>query len=264
MICNLTNVTDTEITLDDLRGTVIAPGETVDGLAFGEAELRASTSVATALLSGSLTLFDGFLTYTGNQALDLIRGYATQRTVDGKPITTVSDRPANTYRCFMGRGDDITSNPPVIGGGTPLVFDVAPGDAQVVNIHFADDVFIKDGEISFINAVLNTHLDVDVICPPNIPFPSPTHTGTLDRVGSSFVPNPTNTGAYMTAPVEVRLFRFINRMHLLGSGTREVHSPEPFQLFTPYFLRFTLTNPAGNDKNVQGGIVIGMYRVRTI
>lgn len=264
MIRNVTNTSPNPITLDDLSGALVNPGQTIDGLAFGEEMFRNSASIINGLMTGVLSVSDGSATYTGAPAVDFIRGYATQFTIDGKPITTSSDRPANTYRCFSGRGDDIVSNPKKIGLGPDITFDVAPGATQSVDCHFVDNVFVKDGAIRYTNAVPDTTLSVDVICPAGIPFPSPTKTGTLDLVGSTWTPNTHGTGAFMTAPVEVILFRFINHMHLIGSDREPISSPESFQLVTPYFLRFTLVNSVNNPVNVQAGVMMGMYRYKTL
>lgn len=152
-----------------------------------------------------------------------------------------------------------------IGQGDPIHLIVNPGESASINVRFVDDVDIRDGKIRYLNAGFDSHLDIDVVCPANVPFPSPTCTGTLDRVGGQFVPNTTGTGAYMTAPVEVTLFRFINGMHLVGSEELDdIDSPEPFMLYAPYFLKISI----GADPEITGplkaAVTIGMFRKKTV
>jgi hypothetical protein len=140
-----------------------------------------------------------------------------------------------------------------------------PGQSAVLDVKFADDVYIRDGEIRYLNAGFDSHLTIEVFCPPNTLFPHPTKQGTLDLVNGSFVPNNTNTGVYMTAPVEVKLFRFINDMHLVGADSKnEINSPEPFLLNYPYFLRFTLDADPDITGPLKAAVTIGMFRKKTI
>lgn len=119
--------------------------------------------------------------------------------------------------------------------------------------------------VSYLNAGFDSHLTIEVFCPLNTPFPHPTNQGTLDLVNGSFVPNNTNTGVYMTAPVEVKLFRFINDMHLVGADSRnEINSPEPFLLNYPYFLRCTLDADPDITGPLKAAVTIGMFRKKTI
>lgn len=262
-IRNLINVSANTIPLTDFNGVNVASGETINGLMFGEDILRNSESVHAALLVGDLKLNDGFIDYLGQSAVDLLRGYAAQLTKDGKPIYTSSDRPKDYYRCFSGKSDDIVGNH--IGTGTELRLVVNPGATASVDCKFVDTVYIRDGFVSYLDAGFDSHLTVDVICPANTPFPSPTHTGTLDLVGTQWVANTTATGAYMTAPVEVTLFRFINTMPLVGGeGKVDMQSPEPFTLNYPYFLRFILTSDTNNSTPVRAAVCVGMFRKKTL
>ncbi len=265
MIRNLTNISASNITLTDFAGIVIAAGATIDGLSMGESALKASNDIAINILNGNLTVSDGTATYATQSALDLIQNNGgDQRTIDGKRIITASDRPKDTYRCFMGRGDDLTTNPATIGTGPSLVFNVAPGQTSALDMKFKENVFVKDGTIRYLGASMDSFLDVWVICPPNTPYPDPTHTGSLDYVNGQFVANTTNTGAYTTSTAETPLFHFINTMHLLGDDRQPIESPEPFQIVYPYFLRFIVTNSASNTVNIQAGVMVGLYRSHTM
>lgn len=256
----LKNVTSGVLVLEDFHGLRVAAGEAFDGLAFGAETLRESASIQACLLAKQLELHDGYATYTDSRALAILNGYATQYTRDGKPITTVSDRPKDFYRCFSGRGDNIGAG--VIGGGAPLQFSVAPGDTQHIVVRFVDDVYIRDGEIKYEGASIGSTLTVDVVCPANTPFPSPTNTGNLDFVDGTFVPNTTNSGSDMTVGFDVVLLRLINGMHLLGSGQSAISSPEPVLLSSAYFMRYSVYAASGSQ--VLAVINIGMYRKQTV
>lgn len=262
MLRLLTNISNGTLTLTDFMGKVLETGETFDGLCFGEQQLRDSASIQINLLNGSLKLNDGQQDLFGQLAVDLLRGYATQVTRDGKQIVTSSDRPKDHYRCFTGRGDDLVAN--TVGTGEHLHLVATAGQVATVNCKFVDDVYIRDGHVQFLNCGFDTHLTISVICPPNVPFPSPTKTGTLDLVNGSFVPNSTNTGAYMTAPVEVTLFKFINDIPLVNAGTLPVDSPEPFMLFKPYFLRATMEVCPDVTGSAKAALTLGLFRRRTV
>ncbi len=259
----LTNVSGSEIVLADMNGLAIPAGDTVNGLVFSESILMGSSDVLHALLNGTLSLNDGSASYTGMEAVDVLKGLTTQYTKDGKQIFTASDRPKDHYRHFTGRGDDVALGK--IGQGERIHLIAEPGQTATLDVKFVDDVYIRDGKIRYLNAGFDSHLNIDVVCPPGVPFPAPNGNGTLDRVGGQFVPNANGTGTYMTAPVEVVLFRFLNEFHLVGSEEiDEIDSPEPFMLYAPYFLKVSI----GADPEITGplkaAITIGMYRKKTV
>ena len=264
MIRNIKNISQTEVVLNDMLGKVLAVDEVFDGLSFGNELFLNSTSVQVGLLDGKLSLNDGFLTYTGQAAVDLIRGYASQKTKDGKEILVASDRPKDHYRHFTGNGDDIVSTPNRIGKGAALHLIGVAEETKTVEAHFVDDVYIKDGTIQYRNCGFDSHFSVDIICPPNIPFPSPTKTGTLDLVGGTFVANTTGTGLYMTVPAEVKLFKFINEIPIVEDGTFNIQSTEPFLLNKPYFIRLSLTVAADTVGNAKAAVTLGVYRKVTV
>lgn len=57
-----------------------------------------------------------------------------------------SSKPHGTVTYFTGVGDDVDSNPQVIGGGAELIFNLSANDSiKTVDIEFTEDVWIKDG-----------------------------------------------------------------------------------------------------------------------
>lgn len=260
MIRQLLNVSGVEITISDLNGMVIPVDQSVDGLAFGETALRASNEVLVKLLTGHLSLSDGTNTYTGSTAIDVIKGTTDQLTRDGKRITTSSDRPIDHYRHITGYGDNMVTKQR--GEGTELVFDVAPTSDQTIDVQFLDNVYIKDGSVLFQNAALDSRLTIETFAPAGIPFPA-ANNGNTDLVGATFVANTMHTGKYWTLGTETRLFRFVNKLHILGNGREDVTSPEPVLVPTPYITRFTLHN-AGTVSNLSACINMGLYRKQTV
>lgn len=255
------NISGQTLTIPDFMGKVVDVDEEFDGYSFGPQVLLSSSDLAMFLLEKKLELYDGFQRITGMEALNIVKGTSTQLTRDGKTIITASDRPKDTFRHFTGKGDDIAGQ--IVGAGNDLEFSVGPASSQVVDVQFLQDVFVKDGTILYENAELGSYLTVEVICAPGVPFPSPTQTGTFDLVNGALVPNTEGTGTFMTAPVEVKLNRFINHMHLLGSGKDSIMSPESFMLSFLYFLRFTIYN-ASATSTLTAAITMGMYRVKTL
>jgi hypothetical protein len=153
----------------------------------------------------------------------------------------------------------------VYGKGPKISFDVSTSegdDPEVLDIHFLDDVYIKDGDITFLEATYGSYLTVEVMCPIGVPFPDPNGKGTLDFVNGSFVPNANGTGAFRTSTTETVLYRFINELSLLGTGHKTIESIEPFLMYYPYFLRYFVYNPGPTQ--LQATVTMGMYRKRTV
>ncbi len=269
MIRNLKNATDATIVLTDLKGLTIEPGETVDGLSFGDAALRASVSVLENVLSGALAVGDGNSWYSAQLGIDLIKGTADQLTRDGKKIFTASDRPQDHYRHFTGAGDKMDA-PTKRGAGTEFTWVVNPEeDPEHIDAQFLDDVYLKDGHISFRNAPMGSYFHVETYAPPFVPFPAPGNNGNTDIVNGVPQANNTNTGKYWRSPVETLLNRFINKLPLLGSGEREALSAEPVLIPTPYITRFSVHRapPAGGEADppvpMELILTLGLYRKST-
>lgn len=262
MIRQLTNISAGTVVLTDMHGLSIASSETVDGLQFGEAELRLSNDVILNILQGKLTVHDGINTYTDGSAIDIIRGTSSQVTKDGKQIITASDRPLNTYRYFSTRGDDMTNH--VIGEGEELTFLVPAGQTVQKDLQFLEDLYIKDGQVHYWGVEDYSHLDMTVVCPAGIPFQAPALNGNYDLVGTTWTPNANNTGAYFILQTETTIFRFVNHYPLTKfDGFGYIESPEP-QLFpTPYKFRISVTNNNTTD-NLRAAVLITMYRKHTV
>ncbi len=260
----LKNVSQTSITLDDMNGVTLSAGESIDGNMFGSDRLKSSVSVAQAFLSGQLVLIDETTAqYSGMQALDVVRYGSASK--DGKQLTISSDRPTNTVRHFTGASDDSALG---IGKGGSFIYNVSPQSTQSVYCNFNTDIFLKDGQMLFENASVGTYLTVEVVAPPNTPFPYPPCTGNRDLVNGAFVVNSTNTGAYMSLPVEVTLFRFINKMGFLGtsSAPMTINVPE-CQIVQPiYKIKMSIfnNNAAESGVNVQACVTLGLYRTSTV
>ncbi len=268
MIRNLKNATDTTIVLADLKGLTIEPGETVDGLSFGEAALRASVDVLEQILHGYLEVGDGTVWYTANAGIDLIKGTTHQLTRDGKRIFTASDRPQDHYRHFTGAGDDMVGG--IRGGGTQLVWSVnPPEDPEHIDVQFLDDVYLKDGHIKYVNAPMGSYFHVETFVPPFVPFPAPDLNGNTDIVEGVPVANGTGTGTHWRSNVEVLVNRFINKLPLLGTGEREAYSAEPVLIHTPFKTRFSVHRavPAGGEADppvpMELILTLGLYRKAT-
>jgi hypothetical protein len=264
MIRTFKNIGASDLTLTDFHGKFVAVGEEFDGLSGTEQDLKDSAAIAAQLLAGNLSLYDGYNTYYGLDSVKVVQGASEQVTRDGKRIFTASDRPKDHFRCFAGRGDDMVNHKIGLGPNIHLIAD--PGQTVTLDINFIDAVYIRDGEITYLDAGFDSHLSVDIICPANTPFPSMNRTGTLDLDSTSgtFVANTNGTGAYQTVPVEISLFRFINNLHLVGTSQNKIESPEPFLLQPIYHMRFTVQADPDLTAPLKAAVTMGLYRRVTL
>lgn len=260
-IRNLTNVSDSDVTLNDLNGLTIAAHETVDGLMFGETALKNSADVLDALLQGLLTVSDGTLIYEKQRGVDLIKDTVFQYTKDGKRIYTTSDRPQDHYRYFTTCGDDLANQ--MRGQGECLEYEVLPGQEQSIDIQFIDDVYLKDGSMIYHDAEMGSRLRVEIWVPAGQPYPSK-GDGNFDFVNGNWVPNNSGTGKYWIQNTETKVHRFINHMSLFGMGRQyeKIDTAEPNFIPKGWIVRLTISNaPAEKtDKTIRATITLGLYR----
>jgi hypothetical protein len=261
MIRTLTNISNADVILNDFNGLTIQAGETVDGLMFGDTVLRNSVDVLDALLDNQLQISDGSLVYAGAQAVDLLKGITEQLTRDGKRIITSSDRPKDHYRHFTSAGDDVQNK--IRGAGTQLIFQVQPGDTQVIDTAFIDDLYLKDGMILYQNAEIGSWISVDIIAPAGTPYPAIFGDGNTDLVNGHLVPNTDGTGDYFVHNTDEVYLKFVNKMLLLGTCRETTSAPEPSFLPKTVFQRFTMHN-ASTDNVLNAVVTMGLYRERTV
>lgn len=262
MIRNIVNASNDVVVLDDLNGIAIGVGETVDGLQFGLDRFKSSSSIIQQLLLGTLTLNDGTYDYTGNKAIDLMKDNVDQVTRDGKRIITASDRPKDHYRHFTSCGDDMVNQ--VRCAGEHLIFQVPPGETQVKEAQFFDDLYLKDGYIRYENAAIGSHVTVDIVAPAGIPYPAIFKNGNCDIVNGVIVANTTNTGVYFVNPnAEETFLRFVNQVLILGTGDFQTSAPEPSFLPTPIIQRFKIYNASATE-TLTAVITMGLYRKQTV
>lgn len=259
---NLTNLTSETIILTDFHGVSVLPGETIDGLAFGESDLRASEDVIHNLLHSLMSLSDGTNTWTGIKALDILRGYTAQTTPDGKMIVTTSDRPPNTYRYYSSKGDNLQTGK--IGEGAHMTFWVPPGEMMSIDVQYIENIWAKDGQAHYHGVEDHCHLDVVVVCPAGVPFEAPSHDGNYDFDGTQWIANTTNSGKYFIIGSETVVYRFVNKYPLMKNANfAYIDVPEPQFLPTPYILRTIVHNGNATD-HIRVCCVYGSYRVHTI
>ena len=97
-------------------------------------------------------------------------GATTDRMEDGRSIVHVSARPLNAYTMFTGAGDNVTSSPPVMGGGPKIIFNLLATDTEkTVIVEFSTNTWIKDGLIMADNAPLGSSVSVYVLDPAYTP-----------------------------------------------------------------------------------------------
>jgi len=260
----LKNITLSTVVLPDFQGISVDAGEIIDGLQFGEQALRDSTSVAMSLLDGTLSVSDGFTTFLGNDALNLVKGIASQTTRDGKPIYTMSDRPKNTFRYLTSRSDDLVNNK--VGEGSSLLFDVAPGVIQPIDMVFLEDIYIKDGYAQYGGSTSNNSwLSVVIVAPAGLPFPAPAGNGNYDNIGGTWTPNTSGTGAFFIVATETVINRFANHLPLSTfAHEANIEGAEPSLIPAGYILRILVDNGSDSTTNLEAAVYVGCYRRTTI
>lgn len=258
MIRNIVNKTGSVITIDDMNGMTLQPGESVDGFCLGEDVYRKSIDLLRLVLSGECAIFDGFAEHVGKQGVFLVVEMPKLHADDGKELVSVSARPDGFYSYITGAGDSDT----VRGAGecVHLYADTNLGKHQI-DAKFIEDVYVMGGKVSAINATVNTYITIEVIAPVGIPYPNKDGTGSLDYVNGSFVPNSSNTGAFdINFSEETIVFRFVNRMHLIGTD-KPIRAEEPFLLRKPYFLRFKLQS---DHTEAAAAVTLDLFRQLTV
>lgn len=262
MIRNIINSSASPVTLNDLNGITIEVGQTVDGLQFGLMPLQDSRDLIQALLSGILQLHDGTLLYETGRAINLLKDNVDQLTRDGKRIITASDRPKDHYRHYSSHGDHVANNER--GGGQALIFIVPPGQTQVIDTEFLEDIYIKDGAVAFENASIGSHVSVEIVAPMGVPYPAIFQNGNFDYINGSMIPNATNTGSYFIDLDSENVFlRFMHRLLILGSHNLVTSAPEPSLLPRRCLQRFSVYN-ASTTVDLSAVIHMGLYRKFTM
>jgi hypothetical protein len=104
---------------------------------------------------------------------------------------------------------------------------------------------------------------MEIIAPPNIPFPVEPGTGALDFDGTNFTPSPDNTGSFNIDTENTTILkRFVNKV-LLTNGDTVLTTPEPGTVPVGYGMRFSIHNASTTDK-LDAAIYVMMYRKNTI
>ena len=192
---------------------VSVPGESIDGLMFGPNALLSSNCVLSNFINGNLLLSDGRVSYSGLQAVDVLRGAATTRPIE-------VDQPSNTNLCYIGAGDDLVNN--VIGGGQAFTFSVAPSSSQVIDAFFLTSIYIEKCSVYYGQAALGSYLSVQEIVPANVVYPAQGN-GNVDLVNGVKVPNTTNTGLYWVFNTPTVLNSFVSKLPLVKIAVEPIN-----------------------------------------
>lgn len=91
------------------------------------------------------------------------------KTKDGIKKVYNTPKPNGTTTYFSGAGDDVVSEPKVIGDGPKLLFNLTPGDAlRSVTIEYTELVYVKDGYVIFTDAPLGAYLTAEILDPSDV------------------------------------------------------------------------------------------------
>ena len=182
-----------------------------------------------------------------------------------------SPRQEGTYLYFTSRGDDLENQ--VRGAGTELVIDNSndPQIETIIETQFIDDLFLKDGLISWENALIGDSISLEMVLPANVPFVSETQQGnanmiegTVTHITASPAPDETWVGEYMLFPIDVVLFRFVNKFNILGTNYNPMTLQNADTAEIPKELKFKVTLHSDNLSPVKILINLQLYRTNTI
>lgn len=182
-----------------------------------------------------------------------------------------SPRQEGTFLYFTSCGDDITNN--IRGQGTKLLIDnsVARLNTTVIETQFIDRVFIKDGIVLWENAQIGDNITLEIVLPSMTPFRSETQqgnasfvNGTCTWITSSQMPDETWVGEYLLFPMDVVVFRFVNKFNIIGTNHvgLVLESSDAAEIEEFLKFRFTLDSPNGSDIKIL--INLELYRENTI
>lgn len=182
-----------------------------------------------------------------------------------------SPREEGTFLYFSGSGDLEDK----VGEGTPFRLDntEAKEYSEIVT-GFNENVFLKDGFVFWENAKLGDSVSLDIFLPANEVYPSVQSTGnagivdedgTIDYITDSSTPDETWTGTHIKFPIDVTLFRFVNKFNLLGTNTQGIMLPSSDLAEVEKVLKFKFSfKSETSNPDLTVAVLIEMYRNNTI
>jgi hypothetical protein len=196
MIINLTNNTDTIVTINDLGRININPGSTIDiALTKSLGDISNSNDLVELIGNGSIVVSNSINTFSKTTAIQYVSLHNVlnePRDRSGKLRVHQTSRKFGTMIVWSGEGDD-SDNPLVVGGGAKLAFAYKAGqtDPLVKYIDYnmvENETWLHEGYVTWEDAQLDT-LDLQVV-----PRVTSTISGTSYGVYNGYLIVPTNPG----------------------------------------------------------------------
>jgi hypothetical protein len=192
---------------------------------------------------------------------------------DGSPKIYATPAIKNTYLYFTSCGDDINNK--IIGGGQPMIIEGSSDGSPVqTSCQFLEDIYLKDGMLFWENAVLGDSLTIEVVLPAYTLMPHPTNNGNanLDSNGNPVIignmtPDETWVGEYLYLPIDYPVFRFVNKLHLIGSNCHglilESSDAALIQSIFKFIITYENTRGIANP-NFKAIVGVELYRMQTV
>lgn len=178
---------------------------------------------------------------------------------EGRKFLRAESKPTNMTTYFTSRGDTVD----VIGGGDSLVFDFNNTDNDVaeppvgfkqkkVTCTFIDTVRLKEGTAYWENAPFGSYIDLYIGVPDQAYYKK-------------------NDGSYAqnTSGDTLTVAKFVNKSPMMGScamgdemNTESASNDIP--VGTIFGFLVTVPDTVTTSDNVHGGIVLELYRERTV
>ena len=185
--------------------------------------------------------------------------------LDGTEKLFTTPRQEGTYLYYTGYGDDLVNQ--TIGNGQKLSIDnsIAPSTEKSIVFGFTDDLFIKDGVLSWSGAVFGDEVFLEIFLPMNTFFKTPHSTGNFDLVAGQYVENPSWTGEYLYLPVDHVLNRFVNGAPIMGDNHIGLwlESSDIDFISNKLLFRGRIKSPTSNP-NLKFQFLMEMYRSKTV
>ena len=202
---------------------------------------------------------------------------------DGRPIVRADTRPLNTQTYFTSSGDNVTaSGSMVIGNGQPLRWDFSNSDnditiisgtcdycehdmsgfkGKVIDLVFVDPVWPKDGAMYFFDAPWGCYVEMQIVCPPGMPYKDPNGTIPASAIGAS------GNEMYTIAVQDTVVAEYVHKHYLTGTCTMgdELNAEGATVEAIPpgYIIRGLIFTP-DTDSESKGYASFELYRERTV
>lgn len=231
MIINVTNNTETLISISDL-GVTINAGVTIDLGSISSvslADISESSDLIRKISNESVTVNDGTNDLSISNAVIYVTSFKHIGPLmdDGRPLIRADTRPLGTQTYFTMAGD---GNDNKLGNGKTMMWDFSNNDdifdpntvenpttvasgfkAKKIDIKFREAVYLKDGTLYFFDAPWGCYGSMYITVPSGNYYPNPNGSIPATALGLS------GDTMYAYATKDVFYATFVQKQHMYTS-----------------------------------------------